>query len=58
MRFNIRDVEAACSNHVTPIRSEILIFSRFPIFLLVSLKYTHRNGHRVFKISYSLDIDN
>ena len=22
------------------------------------IKYTHRNGHRVFKIPYSLDIDN
>lgn len=23
-----------------------------------TVKYTHRNGHRVFKIPYSVDIDN
>ena len=30
----------------------------FFVFLTGSLKYTPRNGHRVFKISYFLDIDN
>ena len=33
-------------------------FRHFERFFRFDLKYTHRNGHRVFKISYFLDIDN